>query len=60
VTQSYLGEPGHDRDFAVLWPAFFAGPFAWPLNEGVAYVVMKPLCAGAASYLLWLIAASPS
>lgn len=57
MTPSHLSERDHDGDLTVLWPAFLAGPFAWALHEGVAYVVIKPVCASAASYLLWLIAA---
>jgi hypothetical protein len=37
--------------------AFCAGPFAWALNQGIGYAAMKPLCAGAATYVVWLIAA---
>jgi hypothetical protein len=43
---------------ARLWGAFFAGPAAAALNEGLGYAVMKPVCAGADAYLLWLFAAA--
>jgi hypothetical protein len=45
-------------DLVRLWSAFFAGPLAWTFNQGVGYVMMKPVCAGAANYVLWLIAAA--
>lgn len=48
---------GDGKGLALLWGAFFAGPFAWAFNQGAGYAAMKPVCAGAASYVLWLIAA---
>lgn len=44
------------RGLALLWGAMAAGPLAWIFNQGVGYALMKPVCAGAAAYVLWLIA----
>jgi hypothetical protein len=52
-----LAQRGDDKNLAVLWMAFCAGPCAWALNQGIGYAVMKPLCAGAANDVVWLIAA---
>jgi hypothetical protein len=40
----------------LLWCALLAGPFGWTINQGVGYAVMKPVCAGAATHVLWSIA----
>lgn len=49
----------HDtRDLIWLWSSFFAAPFAWTFNQGLAYAVMKPVCAAAAAYALPVIAAA--
>ena len=49
----------HDtRDLIWLWGSFFAAPFAWTFNQGIAYAVMKPACSAAAGYALPLIAAA--
>ena len=41
-----------------LWAALLAGPIAWTFNQGVGYAVVKPLCAGGATYLLWALGAA--
>lgn len=51
-----LAERRDGSGLAALWTAFFAGPFAWALNQGAGYAAMKPVCAAAAPYVLWLIA----
>ena len=43
-------------DLVWLWSSFFAAPFAWTFNQGLAYAVMKPVCAAAAGYALPVIA----
>ena len=49
----------HDtRDLIWLWCSFFAAPFAWTFNQGLAYAVMKPVCSAAAGYALPVIAAA--
>ena len=45
------------KGLALLWMAFFAGPLAWIVNQGVGYAVMKPVCRGADVPVLWLIGA---
>ena len=50
-----LDSEGDDR-LAAVWAAFCAGPLAWTFNQGVGYAVMKPVCIGSATYVLWLIA----
>ena len=52
-----LTERRVDDGLALLWAAFFAGPFAWAFNQGAGYAVMKPVCAADTPYVLWLIAA---
>jgi hypothetical protein len=46
------------RDVVLLWSAFFAGPAAWIVYQGLGYVAVKPVCAGASSSVLWLITAT--
>ena len=58
MTNSYPTEARDDSNLAAVWLAFFAAPFAWTFNQGIAYAVMKPTCVGRASYVLWLIAAA--
>lgn len=56
-TWDHLLESADNDGLGVLWAAFLAGPLAWTFNQGVGYAVMKPVCLGSATYLLWLIAA---
>jgi hypothetical protein len=58
VTEQSVAERRIDRGLPILWAAFFAGPFAWALNQGAGYAVMKPVCAAAAPFVLWLLAAA--
>jgi hypothetical protein len=41
-----------DKSLVLLWAGFFAAPVAWIINQGVAYAVMKPVCAAAATPVL--------
>jgi hypothetical protein len=47
---------GKDSRVIALWTAFLAGPLAWSFNQGAGYALMKPVCAGKAAPVLWLVA----
>jgi hypothetical protein len=52
------GQEGDTRRLVALWAAFLTGPVAWTFNQGAGYALMKPVCAGKATPLLWLVAAA--
>jgi hypothetical protein len=42
---------------ARVMAAVLAGPAAWAFTQGTGYAAMKPVCASADTYLLWVISA---
>src|SRR5215207_7912743 len=58
MTTRGLTDDSSPVGLVTLWAAFWAGPFGWAFNQLVGYAVVRPVCAGAATYVLWGIAAA--
>ena len=57
MTLPYLDDAARTKSPASLWIAFFAGPVAWACAQAVSYALIKPLCAGAAGFVVVALAA---